>query len=53
MHAGMPLKEIEGSTILRALRALGVILVLQENNIAAVTVGVTRTPLVPITLHHR
>jgi len=37
----MPLKVFEGSTFLRALRALGGILALQEESIAAVTAGAT------------
>jgi len=43
----MPLKEFEGSAVLRALRALGVILALHEESIVAVTIGVTTTPQVP------
>ena len=41
MHAGMPLKEFEESTVLRALRVLSGILDLQEESIAVVTVGAT------------
>lgn len=40
VHAEMTLKESEGRTVLRALR---------EESIAAVTVGVTRTPQLTIT----
>ena len=53
VHAEMTLKELEGSTVLHAMRDLGEILALHEESIAVVTIGVNRITLVPITLHHR
>jgi hypothetical protein len=49
MHAEMPLKEFEGSTVLYALRALGDKLALEDAGNAALIVRVTKTPQVPIT----
>jgi hypothetical protein len=42
MHAGMALKEFEGSIVLRALRAL------EDASNVALAVGVTRIPQMPV-----
>ena len=44
----MTLKEFEGSTVLRALRALGDKLALEDASNVALAVGVTRTTQVPV-----